>query len=192
MSLMFALIDWLAEARLRQLLHIPKDYKVLYFQGPSMDNCCYSHMLLAGGAHAQFSAIPLNLLGWRKLPQPASADYVITGFWSDRSYGEGQKQAGGSDKFRKLDVRDGNGAVRADWLSMLNPDADYVHLCGSETIDGIEFLEDPDLSSLRGSDGKSPLLVGDFTSTLLSRAINVSRYSAIYASGGKNLVRCHS
>ena len=29
--------------------------------------------------------------------------------------------------------------------------------------------------------------MGDFTSTLLSRPVNISRYAAIYASGGKNL-----
>src|SRR6186997_1981998 len=48
-----------AESDLRELLAIPKNYKVLFLQG---------------GAAAQFAMIPMNLLGGKK-----GADYVNTG-----------------------------------------------------------------------------------------------------------------
>lgn len=54
-------------------------------------------------------------------------------------------------------------------------------MLASETIDGIEFLEDPHLYP---NNDKVPL-VGDFTSTLLSRPVDISKYGVIYASGGK-------
>src|SRR5512142_3338047 len=50
-----------AEADLRELMAVPDNYKVLFLQG---------------GAHLQFSMIPLNLLRGK-----ASADYVNTGDW---------------------------------------------------------------------------------------------------------------
>src|SRR6195256_3989825 len=52
----FVAIHAQAEADLRELLHIPKHYKVLFLQG---------------GAAAQFAMIPLNLLRGK-----SSADYI--------------------------------------------------------------------------------------------------------------------
>jgi phosphoserine aminotransferase len=56
-----------------------------------------------------------------------------------------------------------------------------VHFCASETIDSFEFFSEPDISK------PSVPLVGDFTSTILSRRIDISKYGVIYAAGGKNL-----
>ena len=50
-----------AEADLRELLQIPDNYRVLFLQG---------------GAHSQFSMVPMNLLRGK-----TTADYVITGHW---------------------------------------------------------------------------------------------------------------
>jgi phosphoserine aminotransferase len=57
-----------AENDLRDLLHIPENYKVLFLQG---------------GASMQFSAVPLNLL-----PVDGKADYLITGQWSKKAHEE--------------------------------------------------------------------------------------------------------
>src|SRR5262249_34939322 len=48
-----------AEARLRELIAVPDDYRVLFLQG---------------GATGQFAAVPMNLA-----TQDGAADYVITG-----------------------------------------------------------------------------------------------------------------
>ena len=53
------------EQLLRSLLAIPPNYQVL---------------LLQGGAHLQFSMVPLNLLGAK-----FHADYLLTGIWSERA-----------------------------------------------------------------------------------------------------------
>lgn len=60
-------------------------------------------------------------------------------------------------------------------------------MCANETIHGLEFLTDPVIP-------KDKVLVGDFTSTILSRPIDISKYGVIFASGGKNLgnmILCH-
>ena len=63
----------------------------------------------------------------------------------------------------------------------ISNDSAYVNICANETSHGLEFHEDPVLAA-----GSSPL-VGDFTSTLHSRPVDVAKFGCIYASGGKNL-----
>src|SRR5687767_15902256 len=60
-----------AEADLRELLAVPKNYKVLFLQG---------------GAAALFATIPMNLLRGK-----AAADYVSTGQWSKKAIGDAKK-----------------------------------------------------------------------------------------------------
>lgn len=122
----------------------------------------------------QFAAVPLNLLGEKK-----QADYLDTGFWSQRAMKEAERYCtvrlaydGKKDSYTKL-------PPASAWS--ISPDSAYVHICANETIHGVELLEDPELPP------GSPPLVGDFTSTLLSRPVDVSKYGLIYASGGKNL-----
>lgn len=52
-----------AESDLRQLMNIPKEYKVLFLQG---------------GASLQFAMIPMNLMKNRV------ADYIVTGQWAKK------------------------------------------------------------------------------------------------------------
>lgn len=148
-----------AADKLRILLNIPANYHVIFMQG---------------GAHGQFAAVPLNLLGGKR-----TADYVSTGFWSVRAVQEASNfcdvryaHDGKSDGYSRI-------PPVSEWD--ISPDSAYVHICANETIHGLEFHEDPVLPP------GSPPLVADFTSTLLSRPVDVSRYGCIYASGGKNL-----
>src|SRR5687768_8200183 len=53
---------------LDELLGIPTTHQVLFLQG---------------GASQQFAMVPMNLLG-----QGQSADYVITGTWAKKAFGE--------------------------------------------------------------------------------------------------------
>eukprot|EP00178_Gracilaria_changii_P000018 TRINITY_DN0_c1_g5_i1.p1 TRINITY_DN0_c1_g5~~TRINITY_DN0_c1_g5_i1.p1 ORF type:complete len:339 (-),score=78.62 TRINITY_DN0_c1_g5_i1:728-1744(-) len=148
-----------ATDKLRVMLDVPSNYHILFLQG---------------GAHGQFAAVALNLLG-----DKSSADYVNTGYWSQRAMSEASKYCtvrmaydGAKDSYQRI-------APVSEWD--ISADSAYVHICANETIHGLEFVEDPTLPP------DAPVLVGDFTSTLLSRRINVSKYGCIYASGGKNL-----
>lgn len=60
-----------AEAKLRELMNIPDNYKVLFLQG---------------GASTQFAAVPLNLMNKNK-----KADYILSGQFSTKAFKEAQK-----------------------------------------------------------------------------------------------------
>src|SRR5690606_12213029 len=60
-----------AKAELREVAGIPDDYDVLFLQG---------------GASLQFWMVPMNLL-----PAGGSADYVITGSWSQKAAKEAKR-----------------------------------------------------------------------------------------------------
>jgi phosphoserine aminotransferase len=59
------------EADLRALAAIPANYHVLFLQG---------------GASLQFSMVPMNLL-----PPGGSADYIVTGSWSEKAVKEAKR-----------------------------------------------------------------------------------------------------
>jgi phosphoserine aminotransferase len=146
-----------AERLLRALLDVPARYHVLFVQG---------------GAHGQFAAVPLNLA-----TEDDEAGYLLTGHWSARAHAEGRRFVD-AEIVADAAHRDGR-AIPAphDWH--VGRRSAYVHLCANETIGGLELLEDPV--------SPGPPLVADFTSTLLSRPVDVARYGVIYASSGKNL-----
>ncbi|MDF1588829.1 MAG: 3-phosphoserine/phosphohydroxythreonine transaminase [Gammaproteobacteria bacterium] len=153
----FTSIAQQAEANLRELMAIPDNYKVLFLQG---------------GATAQFTAIPMNLLRGK-----TTADYVNTGQWSIKAIEE-------ASRYCEVNVvassEDSNFTTVPDFANWtLNPDAAYVHYTANETIGGVEFDYIPDT-------GDVPLVV-DLSSTILSRPIDVSRFALIYAGAQKNI-----
>jgi phosphoserine aminotransferase len=146
-----------AEADLRELMGVPKNYKVLFLQG---------------GGHLQFSMIPLNLLRGK-----LSADYVNTGEWSKKAIAEAKK-------FSHVNVVADNADKNCTYVPAfdtwkLDPKAAYLHYCPNETIGGVEFGWVPDT-------GKVPL-VADMSSNILSRPYDVSQFGLIYAGAQKNI-----
>ncbi len=146
-----------AEQDVRDLLGVPANYKVLFLQG---------------GASTQFATIPMNILRGK-----TKADYIWTGAWGTKAISEAKKYcevnvAGSSksDNFSSI-------PPVATWT--LDPDSAYVHYTPNETIGGVEFHWVPDTGSVP--------LVADFSSTILSRPIDVSRFGIIYAGAQKNI-----
>jgi phosphoserine aminotransferase len=146
-----------AEADLRELLAVPANYKVLFLQG---------------GATAQFAAIPLNLT-----TRESTADYVNTGAWSKKAIGEAKKYCRVNVAADAAESRYTSIPAQAQWR--LTPGAAYVHYTPNETIGGVEFHWVPDTGTVP--------LVADFSSTILSRPIAVSRFGVIYAGAQKNI-----
>lgn len=145
------------EADLRTLLSIPDDYAVLF---------------TAGGATTVQALLPLNFAA------PGQAvDYVVTGHWGKTAL----KQAEPTADARIAASSEGNGyrdiPSRAKW--MLSSDAAYVHVTANETIHGVEFRDYPDV-------GNVPL-IGDFSSSIASEPLDITRFGAIYAGAQKNL-----
>ncbi len=144
-----------AESDLRTLLSVPDDYAVLFMQG---------------GGLAQNALVPLNL------SRGAKADYVLTGSWSRKSCKEAARYC---DVHVAADNVGVPGAIpaRAHWT--LRRDAQYLHYCANETIDGVEFDAPP-------ADVGVPL-VADASSNILSRQFDVAAHGLIYAGAQKNI-----
>ncbi|OCZ32453.1 3-phosphoserine/phosphohydroxythreonine transaminase [Acinetobacter pittii] len=146
-----------AEADLRKLMNIPENYKVLFLQG---------------GASLQFSAIPLNLLG-----KNSKADYIHTGIWSEKALKEAKRY--GDINVVEAGIKvDGKFAISEQSEWNLSDDAAYVHYADNETIGGLQFAGIPEV--------KAPL-VCDYSSSILSAPLDVTKFGLIYAGAQKNI-----
>jgi phosphoserine aminotransferase len=146
-----------AEADIRALAGIPDGYHVLFLQG---------------GASLQFSMVPMNLL-----PQGGSADYLVTGSWSQKAVKEASRV--GSVKIAASTEADKFSRIPRQEELALDPNAAYVHYTTNNTIFGTEFGYVPEV-------GRVPL-VADASSDIFSGPIDVSKFALIYAGAQKNL-----
>lgn len=144
------------ESDFRSLFNVPKNYKVLFLQG---------------GAIAQNSMVPLNLLNGKK------ANYVVSGYWSKRSYQDALP-------FGEMTIAASSEAIDyakapdpKDWV--IDPSASYVHFCSNETIHGVEYFDMPSIKTIP--------VVADMSSHILSRPLDISQFGVIYAGAQKNI-----
>ncbi len=147
-----------AIALTKELLGVPDNYDIL---------------LLQGGASQQFAVIPMNLL-----PQGKSADYILTGAWSQKAYKEAKtiataRVASSTEKDKKFT------RVPAQNELDLDANAAYAHITSNNTIFGTQFAEFPNV-------GNVPL-IADMSSDIAWRPIDVSKFALIYAGAQKNL-----
>ena len=129
----------------------------------------YEVLFLGGGASMHFCMVPLNLLA-RK------AAYLNTGVWSSKAikearlFGEVVEVASSADKAFSYIPKGFD----------IPADADYLHVTSNNTIYGTQLRKDID----------SPVpLVADMSSDILSRPVDVSKYSCIYGGAQKNLAQ---
>ena len=146
-----------AEKNLRDIMGIPDNYTVLFLQG---------------GASTQFAMVPMNLM-----TKNGKADYIITGQWAKKAYKEaaryGKARAIASSEDKTFSY------IPKVTRDMIDPEADYVHICMNNTIYGTVYKELPDT-------GDVPL-VADISSCILSRPIDVSKFGLLYAGAQKNV-----
>ena len=147
-----------AESLLRELMGIPKNYKVLFVQG---------------GASTQFAAVPLNLIG-----KTGKADYIVSGQFSGKAFKEAQKM-GYDVKCVATSKEDNFTYIPEVTREDIRPDASYVHICFNNTIYGTKYHYIPDT-------GDVPL-VADMSSCIISEPVDVSRFGVIYAGAQKNM-----
>ncbi|WP_062786869.1 3-phosphoserine/phosphohydroxythreonine transaminase [Aquitalea pelogenes] len=146
-----------AEQDLRELMHVPAGYKVLFLQG---------------GASMQFSMVPLNLLGDKQ-----SVDIVNTGHWSKLAIKEARRYCNVNVVASSEDRNFAYVPAEETWQR--DPNAAYLHYTSNETIGGLQFPFVP-------SDLGVPL-VCDMSSDFLSREVDVSKFGLIYAGAQKNI-----
>ena len=152
-----AIIDH-AEELVRELMHVPDNYTVLFLQG---------------GASSQFAAIPMNL-GIKN----HKADYIITGQWAKKAAEEAERYitvdrvASSADKtFSYIPQTDS---------TMFDPEADYCYICYNNTIYGTHYTA-PKIPDTKAT------LVADISSCVMAEEIDVTKYGILYAGAQKNL-----
>lgn len=146
-----------AEQDLREIMNIPDNYRVLFLQG---------------GGHLQFAMVAANLMR-----QSKKADYIVTGSWSKKAskeaakYGDVKVVASSEDKNFTYIPK----VAKEDF----RPDADYVYICANNTIYGSRYTQLPDTGAIP--------LVADFSSSILSEEIDVSKFGIVWAGAQKNV-----
>ena len=149
-----------AEADFRDLLAVPKSFKILFMQG---------------GGIAENAIVPLNL------SRAGQVDFVVSGSWSQKSLKEAERYA--RTHVAACSESDGFHHFPSPATWQLSPSASYVHVCTNETIHGVECHDLPDLQALGC---ESPLVI-DFSSHVLSRPVDWSKVGLAFGGAQKNI-----
>ena len=127
----------------------------------------YSVIFLGGGASLEFCMIPYNFL-------IKKAGYLNSGVWAKKAmkeaklFGEVVEVASSADANYSFYPK--------DWTCPT--DLDYLHITTNNTIYGTEIRKEPEVPVR---------LIGDMSSDIFSRPIDVAKYDCIYAGAQKNL-----
>lgn len=150
-------VHYAAITSIRDVLSVPQSHDILFIQG---------------GATLQFAMVPLNLMIEGK-----TAEFLNTGTWVKKAISDAEKLggtrviwSGESENFTRIPARDEYG---------VGEDAAYLHICGNETIGGIEYHEYPDTGAVP--------LVADMSSHIMSRPIEWGKLDLAFAGAQKNL-----
>lgn len=146
------------EQACRELAGIGDDHHVLFLQG---------------GATLQFSMVPMNLL-----PRGGTADYLVTGVWSEKAVSEAKKVGTVHEAVSSAGTKHDRIPPAGDIKYSASPA--YVHLTTNNTIYGTQWQSEPPVPA-------GVPLVADTSSDMFSRPIDVSKYGLIYAGAQKNL-----
>ncbi len=144
-------------ALLKELLHIPENYKILY---------------MAGGATQQFASVPMNLAHGFK-----NASYAVTGEFAKKAADEAKAYLpiniaadSSADKYNHVPAID---------VSALDKDTAYLHITTNNTVFGTHYSSIPDTGSIP--------LVADMSSNILGEEMDITKFAAVYAGAQKNI-----
>jgi len=131
-------------------------------------------MFMQGGGTGQFAAVAMNLM---RLKPGHTADYVVTGSWS-------QKAAKEAEKYGKVNLvlpptKVYKGVPNSNTWN-LDSQASYIYYCANETVHGVEFHEPIKYQS------EIPI-VADMSSNMLTKSLDISKYGVIYFGAQKNV-----
>lgn len=145
-----------AMALARDVFALPDDFDVAFIQG---------------GATLQFSMVPANLLG-----DGQRAAVARTGSWSKKALADA---AAYGDSYIAWDGAPlGYARTPAAIEIELRENTRYLHICSNETIEGVRFVEFPDVDVP---------VVADMSSDIATRELLWERFDIVYGGVQKNL-----
>lgn len=146
-----------AKADILELMGLGDDYEVLFIQG---------------GASMQFDMVAMNFATPEK-----RGNYVLSGSFASKACKEAEILGRGYVAASSKDVNFKHVPTQEE--IKLSDDAAYLHVCYNNTIYGTEYHYIPET-------GNVPL-IADMSSDILSRPLDFSKFSLIYAGVQKNL-----
>lgn len=146
-----------AVADVKSLMGLGDDYEVLFLQG---------------GASTQFHMVPMNFLKEGK-----TGNYVVSGSFAKKALKEA-KLLGSAHVAASSEAKNFSYIPKQEELQ-LSEDAAYLHICYNNTIFGTEWNYVPATNGVP--------LIADMSSDMLSRPVDFSQFSLIYAGAQKNL-----
>jgi len=175
----------------KELLNVPNDdtYTVIFMQG---------------GGTTQFSSVVYNLVGYwvekrlrkyggdlervRADLKHMKCEYLLTGGWSLKASQEAARLLGDEHVSIVTDAKKANGGnwgvipEEKDWSLVEKKYSAFTYFCDNETVDGVEFPAFP--KALETSEGEEDerLVIGDMSSNILSRPVDVKKYTVIFVS----------
>lgn len=146
-----------AEALIKELMGLGEDYRVLFLQG---------------GASLQFAMVPMNFLS-----DGRTADYILTGVWSEKALKEAQLF--GTTHTAATTADGGYRSIPKFAQIKLSENPAYVHITSNNTIYGTQWQEFPDFADIP--------LIADMSSDILCKEFDATKFAMIYAGAQKNL-----
>lgn len=146
-----------AKSDIKELMGLGDDYEVLFCQG---------------GASMQFTMIPQNFAVDGK-----TGNYVLSGSFATKAYEEAKLLNCGHIAASSKESNFSHVPTQDE--IKLSDNAAYLHVCYNNTIYGTEYHYVPEI-------GNVPL-IADMSSDMLSRPVDFSKFSLIYAGAQKNL-----
>lgn len=126
----------------------------------------------------------------QKVQADLRLDYLVTGSWSLKASQEAVRLLGpthvnvATDSRKINDGKFGKIAEESTW--QLSDKPAMIYMCENETVDGVEWPHFPKILESKASDDET-LVIGDFSSTILSRRIPFEHYSLVFFGAQKNL-----
>lgn len=146
-----------AQLRIRELLGIPNNYKVLF---------------LGGAARTQFAMVPMNLLKPKQ-----QAGYIVSGVWSKMALQEAERWK--SAYCVATNQAQNYNTIPEQHELVIKENSSYIYYTPNETVNGVRFPYLPKTQSIP--------LIADMTSCLLSEPLDIKQYGLIFAGAQKNI-----
>lgn len=193
---------------LKELLQIPAGYEVIFMQGggtTQFSSVVYN--LVSHWVEKRLRRHDGDIEKVRKDLDRLKCEYIVTGGWSSKASQEAARLLGDEKVSIVANAKKENGGKwgaipdEKSWKLVDSADSALTYFCDNETVDGVEFPEFPqalaggnnnnnnnnDTGDNGSGNDEERLVVGDMSSNILSRPVDVAKYAVIFAGAQKNL-----
>lgn len=167
------------------------------------DDDSYTVIFMQGGGTTQFSSVVYNLVGhWvekrlrkyggdlekvRADLKDMRCEYLLTGGWSSKASQEAARLLGDEYVSIVTNAKASGGKwgtipEEKEWKLVDKKNSAFTYFCDNETVDGVEFPGFPKALETAEGEEDERLVIGDMSSNILSRPVDVKKFAVIFVS----------